>query len=196
MALLNTAQAAMEEEPDNTAQEPIENEPGGELTITAEQVGKEIANQIDPNQQQALKQAVNAGMKMLFGKETHNQIFDSIRPEDQVPIADELGTGATNLMMAMYGHSKGTMPAEIVVPTGAILLAKACEFINETGMAKVTDADYSEAFELFTVNIQDKLNPNFRQENGLEPAQQAEQPMPQQQPMQQPGGLLNTGGQV
>lgn len=200
MALLNTATPQPDMEEDESAissQQPMEAEQGGQLTITADQVGKHVLDQLDPNMQQALKQAVEAGMKLLFSKETHDQIFGSIRPEDEVPLKDELGAGATNLMLLMYQKSNQTMPAEIIIPTGAVLLAKACEFINDGGIAPVTDEDYSEAFQLFTTNIQDKLNPNFRQENGIEPSQ-AEQPMPQQQaqPMPQSGGLLNTGGQV
>jgi hypothetical protein len=201
MALLNTQQPNENMPVEQEEPVPGQEAQGGEgsLTITADQVGEEIMKQADPNQQQAIKQAVNAGMKMLFGKDTHNQLFDAIRPEDQVPLADELGAGATNLMLLMYAHSKQTMPPDAIVPAGTILLAKACEFINESGMAAVTDEDYSQALELFVVSIQDKLDPEFRQKNGLQQRQdqQAQQAQPQAEqlaPQAQPGGgMLNMG---
>lgn len=214
MALLNTAQqqAPMQEGMPEGMQEGMNEENAemgeerdGELTLTAESIGKEMMGKLDPNMQQALKQAVNAGMKILFDKSTHNQVFDSIRPDDEVPISDELGVGATHLLMAMYQQSQqssGPMPPEIIIPCGAILLAKAAEFINETGMDWVSDEEYAEAFELFSVNIQDKLDPEYRQKNGLQAKQQAEQQTAQQpeigaqQGAQQAGGLLNAGGAV
>ena len=204
MPLLNTSeeeqiapeqeQAEMPEE--ETAEGENQEESQGQLTVTAEQVGAEVMKQLDQNQQSVVKQIVNAGMKLLFDKETHNALFDSIRPEDEVPLADELGSGATNLMLMMHQKSKGSMPPEAIIPAGAILLAKACEFIDQSGMAPIDDQTYSDAMELFTVAIQDKLNPNFRQENGLEPRQEQAQGDQQTGQMNQPANnqaLLNQG---
>jgi hypothetical protein len=209
MPLLNTA-AKPEQNmpppkmPEEVSQEEPMEEPqeGGELTIDADQIAAEAMKELEPNMQQALKQTVNAGMKLLFDKQTHNQLFDSIRPEDEVPLENELGAGATNLMLLMYQQSKQQMPLEVIVPAGAILLAKACQFISESGMAEVTDEVFSESFQIFAVSIQDKLNPNFREENGLNPNPEQSQGTqddvsrtvnPEQMAQPQTGGLLNQG---
>lgn len=180
----------MEDEATENETPEMESEEGAEgtLTITADAVAEEVKKNVEPDMWDDVKQAVNAGMKLLFDKKSHDTLFDSIRPEDEVPLEDELGAGATNLMMMMVNESQGTMPGEIVIPVGTILLAKVCEFINETKMAPVTDETFSEAWEIFQVNIQDKLNPRFREENGLQPKEgQAEgNPLPSGQPEASP----------
>lgn len=137
-------------------------ETGGKFTITADLVSKHIVEKMKPDDVAAMQRVVNAGMKVLFSKETHSQIFDGIRPADQVPIADELGAGATNIMLILFKESKNSIPAQLIIPAGAILLAKACEFINETHLAVVTDDDYADAMQMFSASIVHSLDPSFK----------------------------------
>ena len=159
--------------------EKAQNTEGGGFTLNADEIQKHIMGKMPENDRDAVRRVVLAGMKVLFSKETHNQIFDNIRPEDQVPLEDELGAGAANLMMMLYQESKQTMPQQAIIPAGAILLARACEFIHQTKIAPVTDDIYAEAMQMFTVVMYDKFDPNFRSKAG----QTA-------QPAQKPAGLL------
>lgn len=158
------------------------------FTVSAEQIGREILQNAQPEQRQAIEQIVNAGMKLLFG-DAHDQIFDAIKPDDEVPLADEIGVGAVGLMNLMFQESNGTMPQDAIVPAGAILIAKAMEFIHEGGMAPVTDEDYGDAFEIFTVKMQEQFDPEFAAAIGSE-AGAAPQPAEAEPGAAGQGGLL------
>lgn len=211
MALLNQTPQPMPEEmpeeapeqmPEQMPEEGAPEEGSGGLTVTADAVAEKIKESMDPDMWDDVKQAVREGMKLMFEKKSHDLLFDSIRPEDEVPLEEELGTGATNFMMIMYHNSQGTMPLEVVGTAGTILLAKACEFINETGMAPIDDDVFAEALEIFSANIQDKLNPDFRAEKGLEPSAAPTEGTPSDLPASgaaapvppNGGGLLAQGG--
>jgi len=131
----------------------------------------------------AIQRVVVAGMKVLFSKQTHAEIFDSIRPNDQVPLEDELGAGTTNLMLMLYRESKQTMPGQAIIPSGIILLAKASKFVHDTKLAPITDDVFAEAVHMFVASIQAQLDPNFRK--------QAQEPKPAQQAGT---GMLASGG--
>lgn len=169
----------------------------GGYTIKADVIEQHIMEKMPKEFQGALRRVVLAGMKILFSKETHSQIFDSIRPEDEVPLEDELGAGAANLMLMMFKESNNSMPLQTVVPAGAILLAKACEFISETKLAPITDETYFEAMHMFTAVMRKKFDPSLsggqkdepQTDQGYSPTadQSATQP-PQPQPA---GGLIS-----
>lgn len=135
-----------------------------------------------------VKRVVDAGTKLLFSKEGGFQVFEEIREE--VPLEDELGTAAANMMLILLDKSGNTMPGEAVGPAGIILLARACEFINQQGIAEVTYDIFAEAAKLFTHVIASKLGGEGEEGEEEMPAEE----MPQQ-PTQQPGSpLLQQGG--
>lgn len=125
-----------------------------------------IREQLGKEHEPAFDQVIDQGMELLFGKETSEKLFSSIRPDDQVPIADELGTAATNIMAVMYEKSGGSIPGEVIIPAGTILLARSIDYINEAGIDQVSDEDFGSAMELFVDMIQDKLDPEYAQNMG------------------------------
>jgi len=173
-------------------------QPSG-FSIKADVIEQHIMEKMPKEFQGALKRVVLAGMKILFSKETHSQLFDSIRPEDEVPLEDELGAGAANLMLLMFKESNNSMPLQTVIPAGSILLAKACEFINETKLAPITDETYFEAMHMFTSVMRRQFDPSMSQsggntpDKGVESTVQQPSPQPVQQPVQpaQSGGLIS-----
>lgn len=126
-----------------------------------EQIEPYIREQLDDKQNTELDRVLDAGMKILFGKDTHEQIFNSIRPGDDVPIEDELGAAATNMMLILFEKSGNSMPGEVVIPAGVILLARSVDYINEAGIEAVGDEQFGAAIEMFTDNIQNKFDPEF-----------------------------------
>lgn len=191
MALLDQSQAAMPmqeepmEDPAMAAEPPTDEEGSGELTVTPDAITEQIFKNADEDLQNDIKIVVNAGMKLLFGEKTHKTLFDGIRPGDQVPLADELGAGATNLMAQMYDASTqqgDPIPEQAIVPAGVILLAAVCEHIKEVQLDEVTDQTFADAVEMFIYSIQDKFDPEFRQKNGLPPSPAQQQMADAQQP--------------
>lgn len=150
-------------------------------------IEESIMQQLEQKQAQDVTRVVEAGTKILFSKEGGFDLFSQIRPEDEVPLADELGAAAVNFMMILVDKSGNSMPGEAIGPAGIILLARASEFINTNGIDEVTYDIFSDAVKLFSEVIASKF------EGGEE---SPEQPIPEEQPMPQPaqqGGLLNQG---
>ena len=161
------------------------------LTVTPDNITQEIFNNADEDLKHDITLIVKAGMELLFDEKSHKMIFDSIRPNDQVPLADELGGCATNSMAQMYDtriKQNTPMPEAAIVPAGVILIAAVCEHVNEVGLDKATDATFADAVEMFIYAMQDKFDPEFRQKNGLPPSPPQQQMAQAEQGEQVPQG--------
>ena len=169
---------------DNTQEEGFSIDPG--------QVEQGIKDQMKPEQTKNLDRVLTEGNKLLFGKDTHYQLMDGLRDSQDVP--GDLGTGAFTLIMMLYKGGGYTMPPELMLPTGAILLARACAFLSQSGMIPVTDDDYEEAVHIFTVKLHSTLDPSFKHRMDQSLGQGGEQspatPEDAVRP-QQPQGALN-----
>lgn len=174
MPLLNqtpSKEQGPSEDPDNGA------EAGSEFDSA--QIEDPIMDQLQGQAKTDVKRVVDQGSKFLFSQETMPTIFESIRPDDEVPLADEMGAAAVNIMKILFEKSGGSMPGEAVIPAGSILLARAGEFINEHGIDKVTYDIYAEANKIFSEVIVDEARKG--EQSGVK-AQEQQAPMPQQQP--------------
>lgn len=172
-------------------------EQNGEFTINCDQIEEAIKAKMDDRQEPDLDRVLEAGNELLFGEETHYQLMDSLK--DSKNIAQDLGNGAFNVMALLIKNGGNTMPGDVVLPAGMILMARAAEFINDpkSGFPPITDDDFEEASHIFSTKIMNTYDPEFRkkveQYGGQEqPSALAEDP-PQQGAMVQPqgGGLLN-----
>lgn len=174
-------------------------EPG--FTIDANQIEDTIKEHIDPKQISALDRVVKAGHELMFGKDTHNKIMDGL--EGSQDIGGDLGSGAANMMMLLFKQSGNTIPGDVIIPAGVILLARAGEFFNESGIP-ITDDDFEEAVHTFTTLTIDKLDPGRFSGRGKGEGegegyngakeQQGQQEIPQQAIPGNGGGLLNSAG--
>ena len=177
-------------------QESFENEQENAFSIDSNQVESAIKDQVDDRQEKDLDQLLDAGNDLLFGKDTHYQLMDQL--QNSKDIGTDLGGGGFSLMTMLIKESGGTIPGDIILPAGVILLARAAEFLNESGIAKVTDDDFEKATHLFSVQIMNTFDPDFKSrmqqsigDQGM--PQQPEQGVPQEQPdmqQQQSTGLL------
>lgn len=164
---------------DPTMQEGFSIDPG--------QVEQTIKEQMKPEQTKNLSRVLAEGNKLLFGKDTHYQLMDGLKDSQDVP--GDLGNGAFTLLMMLYKGGGYTMPPELMLPTGAILLARACAFLSQSGMIQVTDDDYEEAVHIFTVRLHSTLDPSFKERMDKSIGGEQDQPQPQ------PTGILNQGVQ-
>ena len=163
------------------------------FTIDANQIEDTIKDHIEPKQISALDRVVKAGHELMFGKDTHNKIMDGL--EGSQDIGGDLGSGAANLLLLLFKQSGNTIPGEIIIPVGIILLARAGEFFKESGIP-ITDDDFEEAVHTFSTMTMMKLNPEFKAKMEQYSGQQAAPGQQMQGDIipQAGGGLLNSAG--
>lgn len=184
MPLLKQSQ---DQEASNPPMDPDNGETGGE-GFDSSQIEGPIMDQLQGQAKADVERVVTEGSKFIFSEQAMPQIFGAIRPEDEVPLTDELGAAAVNIMKILVDKSGGTMPGEAIIPAGTILLARAGEFINEQGLGEVTYDVFAEAEKIFSEVIVEEARKTEGQADQIREAtgQQAPQPAPQ-------GGLLNRG---
>ena len=165
-------------------EEPNESGTSG-FTIDPGQIEQGIKKQMKPDQAKNLDRVLTEGNKLLFGKDTHYQLMDGLKDSKDIP--GDLGNGAFALFMMLYKGGGYTMPTDIMMAVGAILIARACAFLSQSGMIPVTDDDYEEAMHVYTVKLHSTLDPSFKQRMDQSLGGGQEQP--------QTGGILDQGAQ-
>lgn len=132
----------------------------GEFTIDSQQIESGIKEQMDKTQSSNLDRVLNEGNALLFGEDTHYQLMDSLQGSKD--IAGDLGNGAFNIMSMLLKESGNSIPGDVILPAGVILLARASEFLNESQTVQVTDDDFEEAAHLFTVKTMNAYDTDFQ----------------------------------
>lgn len=132
----------------------------GEFTIDSQQIETGIKEQMDKTQSSNLDRVLNEGNALLFGEDTHYQLMDSLQGSKD--IAGDLGNGAFNIMSMLLKESGNSIPGDVILPAGVILLARASEFLNESQTVQVTDDDFEEAAHLFTVKTMNAYDTDFQ----------------------------------
>lgn len=132
----------------------------GEFTIDSQQIESGIKEQMDKTQSSNLDRVLNEGNELLFGEDTHYQLMDSLQGSKD--ISGDLGNGAFNIMSMLIKESGNSIPGDVILPAGVILLARASEFLNESKIVQVTDDDFEEAAHLFTVKTMNAYDKDFQ----------------------------------
>lgn len=184
-----------------------------DFTIDSDQIESAIKEQLDNDQKTALNRILEAGNQLLFSKDTHYEVMEGLTDDDDTRLADELGKGGISLAMLLFEKSGGTMPQELIIPAGVVLLARVSEFLKQTGH-KINDEIFSKAVEMFHLGFMQKINPEFHKRvmelmaQGMDTMQAMEavvnevrpngnstisqQPQPEPAMTQQPAGLLGS----
>jgi hypothetical protein len=124
--------------------------------MNADLLQKNISAKLDPAKQNALERIVLAGMKVMFSPQTHQMMLQELDgPGD---IVTKLAEGIAKLMGLLFQQSKGSMPGDLLIPAGGILMAKACEFLNLSG-TPVTDDQMGQAMVKMTQIIKTMATP-------------------------------------
>ena len=170
--------------------------PDAKSEISPEQVRKDM--KLPPELQQAYERVVVAGMKMMFSKETNKYMLKQLEGEGSM--AEKLGGGIAELMIALFLESNKTMPPQVIIPAGTELLVQAADFINKSGLAEVTNRDVGDGIQMMMSLIFrqfgidpdklmqkiDQFDPSQIQQMAMEqqPEQQVAPAQAQQAPMQ------------
>lgn len=162
----------------------------GGLTITEDQVLGEM--HLNDQQKQQVDGIVTAGKRLMYADETRQMLQSVVNsPDDD---ATKLGQGIAGLMGLLMSEAKGSLPMELVIPSGIVLLAHAAQFINDLG-GGVTDADVGDGIEIFmSVVMQGNgLDPEKITQMGADALEGKRKPPADMQPPSAPqgGGIIN-----
>ena len=94
------------------------------------EIAEGVETQLPKQFHEAFARVVQAGMKVIFSKETHEDIVDMLS-QNEGDIGDMLGNQIASLMAMLYKKSNQTMPGEVIIPAGTYLLAQGAEFLEK-----------------------------------------------------------------
>jgi hypothetical protein len=112
-----------------------------------------MQNLMSPEQRSAFERVVVAGKKMLYAPETM-QAIEQLVFDDNVPMKNKLGEGIANLVVMMDNQGNGTIPKDILIPAGVVLMFEAADYVFEAGF-DVSEEDLAGGMEILTYGIFD-----------------------------------------
>jgi len=138
-----SAQEAATETPETEQQE---------WTTNPDHVYAGAIHGMDANHKKALDRVIDAGKKLIFGKDTHDQIMAGLENADESSMPQALSDGAVSVASILYKKSGGTMPGEIIIPAGTVLMALVCDYLSKSGRP-MSD----QIFEQAAMQFKDKM---------------------------------------
>lgn len=121
---------------------------GGKLTITPQSLQAKM--HLSPQQAQQLQRIVIAGMKVMFSEQTRGLMQKTLA--GPAPMAQKIGLGVAGLLGILMKESQNSIPRELLLPAGMLLIVHAAEFLDKSG-AGVGDQDVSQAIQIMTTAI-------------------------------------------
>jgi hypothetical protein len=136
--------------------------PEGE-DLDSEQIKNNI--KMPPELQDAYDRVVVAGMKVMFSKESHKLMLDELQKEG--PVGEKLGKGIAGLMLLLVKESNNTIPPQVIIPAGVNLVTQAADFMRNTKLEKITNADIGDAMEIMISTVLGKFGVSPEQMNEM-----------------------------
>jgi hypothetical protein len=119
---------------------PADKAPAGKTSPEAIRAGLHL----QPKEAAQLDRIVLAGRKVMFAKQSHKMFLEQLDgPGD---IAQKLGQGVAGLMGLLWQESRRSLPPQLLIPSGMVLVAVAADFLRKGGM-EVTDEDVAGGIE-------------------------------------------------
>lgn len=158
-----------------------------QITITPDMIQSKL--HLSPQQAPQLQRIVVAGMKVMFAPQTRKMLQQAL--SGNAPIGVKVGQAVAGLLGLLQQESQGSLPKNLLIPAGMILVVHACEFLDQSG-AKLGDKDVGEAISAMQDAIMHvaKIDSNKLASMTPQQAQQAAQ-----QP-QAPAGGAPAGGSL
>ena len=113
-------------------------------TLTPQSVAAHM--HLNPQQAQQMQRIVIAGMKVMFSPQSHQLVLKSLG--GPAPMAQKLGQAIAGLMGLLMKESQNSLPGNLLVPAGMVLLAHAADFLNKSGQP-ISDQDIGAAMQTF-----------------------------------------------
>ena len=96
------------------------------------------------NQGAQLDRIVLAGRRVMFDKTSHHLFLDQL--DGPGTLAQKLGQGVAGLVSLLWQESKQSLPPQLLIPAGTVLVAVAADFLKQGGM-DVSDQDVAGGIE-------------------------------------------------
>jgi hypothetical protein len=130
-----------------------------------------------------LDAVVMAGLKIMFSEQTHQLMLKTL--DGPGPIEQKLGLGVAGLIALLFQQSQHSIPPQLFVPAGILLMAHAVQWLDKAGQP-VTPEQFGAATQIMVHAIlqQAKVDPAELQakaqamRQGGAPAASAQQPPP------------------
>lgn len=143
-------QMAPQGEPIDTSAESVEQAPaestGSETSGAALRKKMEVPGPLG----EQLDKVVLAGMKIMFDQKTHHLMAQELDRDGDT--AEKLGMGVAGLMGLLMEQSQRSIPPQLLIPAGVVLMGHAADFVRKSG-DDVTDEEFGEAVEVFLDTI-------------------------------------------
>lgn len=107
-----------------------------------------LEKQIPKEFHEAFARVVKAGMKVMFSKETHDDVIDLIS-NNQGNLGEVLGQQIANLMALLFEKSNGSIPGEVIIPAGMYLLTQGADFLEQVTGEEASADMIAEASQVF-----------------------------------------------
>lgn len=106
-----------------------------------------IDSKVPPKDKEAYDKIVLAGMKVLFSKETHAQLFNGLKEsQDMMKSAVD---GIIGILGVLFKESRNTMPVGPMILAGQSLLMEALDFMEQGGMIEMTPEALAQATQSY-----------------------------------------------
>ena len=153
------------------------------------QVVDGIEQKVEPEMRGAYDRIVTAGLKIMFGEETHDMMAKELEKEGD--IATNVADGISRLIALLYVKSKETMPIPAAILASITLMAEALDFAERKMGVPVTNDVVDAAAEATAEQVLRKfgVTPENLQQlvSNVQQGQSGAQAPTQSQPQ---GGLL------
>lgn len=106
--------------------------------------------QLNPKQKQQLMRIVAGGMKVMFDEKSHQMMLQAMQGEGQMP--DKLGRAMAGLMGILIRESNNSLPPELIVPAGIVLMAHAADFLQQSQIP-LTSPEFGSAVDIFVSTV-------------------------------------------
>jgi hypothetical protein len=143
--------------------------------------------QVPKELQGAMERIVVAGKKLMYSQEVKAQFDEQFNPQNPDPMAEKLAATVFVVVGSLFGESNGTLPPQLLVPAGIFLITDLAQFVEESGIGNVEDAELGQAMELYIGYLANSMEGADQQpKQGAEPMQ----PATAVQPAASAGGLI------
>ena len=86
---------------------------------------------LTPQQQQQMQRIVMAGLKVMFDAQTHKMMLKQLDGPD--PLPHKVGIGVAGLVALLLRESNNSIPPNLLIPAGLVLVAYACQWLQRAG---------------------------------------------------------------
>jgi hypothetical protein len=116
--------------------------PGNAGKISPDSIRSQL--HLNGNQGDQLDRIVLAGKKVMFSQQSHKLMLDQLQGPGTM--GQKLGQGVAGLMALLWQESKRSVPPQLLIPAGMVLVAVAADFLKQAGQ-DITDQDIAQGIE-------------------------------------------------